>query len=102
MNTEIQNWLMKAKEGIEQNTKKQWPETPLNHNTIRWSEGRRYIKVIITDMNGERGSAYCFVDLDGNIYMPAGFNKPANGIRGTIKTIDPSKLSSSTGWLYCR
>ena len=46
--------------------------------------GKKYIRVFSTSDR----SAYCFLDQEGNIYMPDGWKRPAKHIRGSI--FDPN------------
>ena len=46
-----------------------------------FSEGKKYFKVW---KHSNQQCIYCFVDQEGNIYMPAGCKAPAKGVRGTI------------------
>ena len=48
--------------------------------------GRKYTR-IVKSISGSR-SVYCFLDADGNIYLPAGWKGPAKHIRGTIYAAD--------------
>ena len=57
--------------------------------------GQKYIK-IITKAPGT-GSAFAFIDNNGNIYKPAGFKVPAKGIRGNVYD---EKLPLTAGYLY--
>lgn len=48
---------------------------------------KRYIKIWEAYKNNQNGkSVFCFIDYDGNIYKPAGWNAPAKGIRATIES----------------
>lgn len=99
MKPQIEAWLTAAKKGIECNTARPEP-CAFMQKTLRWTQGPKYFKVIVDSVNGGSGAAYCFIDLDGNIFKPASFKSPAKGIRGNIATVDPSKLDASGGWLY--
>lgn len=44
--------------------------------------GKKYHKITIIDNSSK--SVHCFVDMQGNIYKPAGFAAPAKGIRGRL------------------
>tara|TARA_R110000803_G_scaffold181446_1_gene243841 strand:+ start:63 stop:335 length:273 start_codon:yes stop_codon:yes gene_type:complete len=65
--------------------------------TFEAVEGRKYTKII-----GSDGAVHCFIDDDSNIYKPAGWAKPAKGIRANLKTLDLTKVDSHGGWLYAR
>lgn len=100
---DIEGWLQKAKAGVENNSQKEWPNTPANHTTLTWIKGPKYTKVISEYLNGSSRSAYMFIDNStGDIYKASSWKAPAKGIRGNINTVDLSKLSSSTMWLYKR
>jgi hypothetical protein len=60
--------------------------------------GVKYTRVIHT-CGGQR-SVFCFIDGDGNIYKPASWKAPAKGIRGTLATVDMSKVDGHGSWLY--
>lgn len=98
----IEVWIKAAKLAIEVNSAKKWPTCELNHSTIRVERGRKYIRLVTTNLKGENGSVFCFIDQEGNIYKPAGYKAPAKGIRGNVMDVDPSKLDGATGWLYRR
>lgn len=53
-----------------------------------YSKGGKYIKVF-SQYNGKDKSVFAFVDADGNIYKPAGWNAPAKGIRARIDENPP-------------
>lgn len=50
--------------------------------------GKKYIRIVCKHPIHEGGSAYCFLDADGNIYKPDGWKSPARHIRGSI--FDPN------------
>jgi hypothetical protein len=102
MNKPIEQWLNRAKAGVEVNSKALWPNCSANHETLAWTEGKKYIRVVVRYLEDKigSGSSYCFIDQEGNIYKSAGFSTPAKGIRGTIDSVDPNKLDGSTDWLY--
>lgn len=49
-----------------------------------FTKGSKYYKVITK--SGFSASVYCFVDNDGNIYLPSSWSKPAKHIRGNINS----------------
>ena len=100
----IQNWISEAINAVEENTKKSSPECPANHKTLLVSQGRKYTKLIIANAyNPEQSqSAYAFLDKEGNIYKAANWKAPAKGSRGSVSSVDPTLLDSSTHWLYKR
>lgn len=51
-----------------------------------FTKGSKYYK-IITEC-GTSKSVYCFVDNEGNIYLPASWDRPAKHIRGNINQPD--------------
>ena len=53
-----------------------------------YSKGGKYIKVF-SQYNGKDKSVFAFVDADGNIYKPAGWNAPAKGVRARIDDNPP-------------
>lgn len=62
--------------------------------------GVKYTR-IVRGGSGQR-SVYCFVDGEGNIYKAAGWKAPAKGVRGTLATVDMSKVDPYGSWLYIR
>lgn len=52
------------------------------YGTLSVTTGRVYHK-IVQDSGGQR-SVYGFVDMDGDIFKPAGWAKPAKNVRGNI------------------
>lgn len=52
--------------------------------------GKKYIRLVHTEIARETGeqlphrSAYCFLDLEGNIFKSSSWKIPAKGIRGTV------------------
>lgn len=65
--------------------------------TFEATKGRKYTKIV-----GSDGGVHCFIDDDGNIYKPAGWAKPAKGIRANLETLDLNKVDHHGGWLYAR
>ena len=57
--------------------------------TYTYKEGGKYIKVIYTYGGHDLGSVFAFVDADGNIYKPAGWQAPAKGVRARIDDNPP-------------
>lgn len=63
------------------------PSYPDNCRTILVAEkgGRKYVRIIRTNEEGTRRSAYCFIRKeDGAILKPASWKGPAKGVRGSI------------------
>lgn len=49
------------------------------------THGAKYIRILEKrSANDEGGSAYAFLDAEGNIYKPASWKAPAKHIRGSI------------------
>jgi len=44
--------------------------------------GKKFIRIVQYDPSS--GSAFCFLDADGNVLKPDGWKRPAKGIRGNI------------------
>lgn len=95
---DIIEWLEKAKASIEKQTA---GGVEGNKTTIGWKKGPKYFQVWTErpSVSSSR-SAYCFIDMEGNIYKSAGWGKVAKGIRGHITKSDPNKADPYTGWLY--
>ena len=101
MEAQIELWIEEADRSVLEKSKAQYPTCELYHMRLTFRKGRKYYKVIITNNNGEgSGSAYCFIDKEGNIYKAATWAAPAKGIRGNITDITPNEVDFSTGWLY--
>ena len=58
------------------------------------THGRKFTRVT------KYGSAYCFLDADGNIYKPASWNTPAKGVRSTLASVDMTEVDEYGCWLY--
>ena len=56
--------------------------------------GARYTRII------RSGSAYCFIDAEGNIYKAASWKSPVKGVRSTLATVDINKCDPYGSWLY--
>ena len=70
-------------------------------------EGRKYTKVIQVENDGShvRRVIHSFVDKDGNVYKPAGWNAPAKGVRynlATDMTAIQDKADPFGSYLYVR
>ena len=72
-----------------ENSLKEWTERmgytfdqSLDRNKFSWERGRKYYKVI------NNGGVHSFVDVEGNIYKPASWDRPASGIRATLDNPD--------------
>ena len=98
----IKNWITEAINAVEENSKKAYPDCEANHRTLLVSQGRKYTKLIIANANNpeDSQSVYAFLDNEGNIYKAASWKAPARGPRGHVSTVDPTRLDSSTHWLY--
>ena len=44
--------------------------------------GKKYIRIV--QFSPRSGSAFCFLDADGNVLKPDGWKRPAKGTRGNI------------------
>ena len=78
-----------------------------NYPELKWvhkaTKGKKYIKIIAERaIGGAGGAVHCFIDDEGNIYKPAGWAKPAKGVRANLETLDINKVDSCGGWLYAR
>ena len=69
-----------------------YPTCELNWETISFTVGKKYARLITTHA-GETRSAFGFIDLtNGNILKCAGWATPAKGARGNIRRGDVSNL----------
>lgn len=99
---DIEEWIKKASESVKKNSIKEFgSEDSTFIETLDFKKGPKFYNVWKQNVSGTGSrSAYCFIDMEGNIYKAAGWGTPAKGIRGNIATVDPTKLTSSTAWLY--
>jgi hypothetical protein len=82
-------------------------------NTVYFGlmQGKKYARITCGTATGT-GSAYAFVDAEGNIYKAASYKAPAKGVRATVNGVllnevpwfnSPRGFDSaaySTSWLY--
>lgn len=88
----IAAWLAAAKKAIESD-----PYVV----EFGWDVGSKFIRGWVI-VRGQSKSAYCFIDQAGNLLKAEGWKRPNPCPRGHVGTVDPAKLSHSTGWLYVR
>lgn len=88
----IAAWLAAAKKAIESNPHVQ---------EFGWDVGTKFVRTWVRVKGGTR-SVYCFVDQAGNLLKAEGWKRPNPSPRGHVGTVDPAKLTTSTGWLYVR
>jgi len=72
------------------------------------TQGKKYTKIIMSYNGGQR-SVHAFVDADGNVYKPAGWQRPAVHVRfrladdasfARLLAAASGKQSFSGGYLY--
>lgn len=63
-------------------------ENKESESTFEFSQAKKYFKIWVTLCNGQK-CIFAFIDENGDIYKPAGVNKPANGIRGNLDEFRP-------------
>lgn len=102
--SDIDAWLEIAKVATEKDHKATWGKSAAEYN-LGWKKGRKFYHVWHGKEGTKEGdrdsrSSYCWIDIEGNIYKSATWKMPASGIRGTIYTVDPTKVPSDTAWLY--
>lgn len=104
MKADIERWLKELRTHIEKITLEKDPAKAFMQRTIGWTKGPKFYRVYIEskDGGGNDRSAYCFIDMEGNIYKADSWKRPAKGIRGNVKTTDPRKADQYTSWLYRR
>ena len=105
MHESIEGWLKRAKQAVEENTKRKWPRVPNNWKTLDWHVGPKFVKVTTKSPNKDcRGeSAYMFIDrINGDVYKPASWSARAKGVRANIDKLDPTQLNGSGAFLYRR
>lgn len=81
---ELENKLKNYCRLLEEDMIRQYPTYIYNHHKYKYNVMQKYIKIIRCDYLGNEESVWCFVDSEGNLYKPAGWSKPAQGIRGHI------------------
>jgi hypothetical protein len=65
--------------------------------------GPRYIRVVVSDVNGPARSVYCFIDTkDGSILKAASWKTPAKHARGSLFAADPMQAVTQYGGKYLR
>lgn len=89
---DIEKWIAKASESVKRSTK--------GEKSLDFTKGGKYYRVFTFEGEGRPRYAYCFIDMEGNIYKADGWKRPAKGIRGHIDEVDPTKLDQHTSWLY--
>jgi hypothetical protein len=101
---EIKKWIAEADKHIQKITKQSDPDKAFMQQHLGFTKGPKLYRVYIESMDkaAKDRSAYCFIDLEGNIYKAASWSKPAKGIRGTVQTVDPNSIDQYTSWLYRR
>lgn len=100
---DIEKWIKSATKHIEKITKES-PPREFMQRTLGFTKGKKYYRVYIerADEKGADRSAYCFIDMEGNIYKADSWKRPAKGIRGTVHDVDPDSIDQYTSWLYRR
>lgn len=81
---ELENKLKNYCRLLEEDMIRQYPTCIYNHYKYKYKIMNKFIKIIRCSYKGEEESVWCFVDSEGNLYKPAGWSKPAQGIRGHI------------------
>lgn len=72
--------------------------------TLAAEPGKRYVRIVRRNHNGENRSAHCFVDMtNGDILKAASWKTPAKHARGNIFSVDHASTSvSAYGAHYLR
>lgn len=100
---DIEKWIKNAAKHIEKITTEKDPEKAFMKRTLGFTKGPKLYRVFIHNPDDKyTQSAYCFIDMEGNIYKADGWKRPAKGIRGTIYNVDPNSIDQYTTWLYRR
>lgn len=97
MQKQIENAVDQICEAMQQRFQAQYPT--LEPLVFKKEQGRKYLKLIV------KGSVHAFIDADGNMYKPAGWQAPAKGIRFNVINDLPKLLQIATsngGYLYVR
>jgi hypothetical protein len=101
-NPNIEGWIKKAAAHIEKITKEKDPAKAFMQRTLTFTKGAKFYRVVIGNMDGSQQSAYCFIDMEGNIYKADSWKRPAKGPRGHVDSTDPNSIDPYTSWLYRR
>jgi DNA-binding CsgD family transcriptional regulator len=92
-------WCDRAKQAVESSSRAEYPDCEANHRSLEFMEGPKRIRVVMT--GSACRSAYCFIDKsNGDILKASSWSQPAKGARGNVTSVDPSRMTSSTHWLY--
>jgi len=82
----VNGFVAKNQEVFDAHAQEQLPRLWADGNTtkLEWAMAKKYIKVW-TCRQGRRESIHAFIDATtGDVYMPAGLNKPAKHSRGNV------------------
>ena len=94
----IVKWLEAGNKSVGKTPEKE-KEDLADPYILWWKKGGKYYKVQGGKKSaGGTSTAFCFIDFYGNIYMPAGRDAPALGVRATIYSFDPDKLDWNQSW----
>ncbi len=103
----LESFLMRAQTMIDEYYAKHYKN--LKAPKLVKDPGRRYVRIWRRELdndgnirNDNRGSAYCFIDKNGDILKPDGWKKPAKHARGNIFDADPLEAVNPHGANYLR
>ena len=94
----LENYLNKLQEYSDKDCQENYPQNWANGFSYKYEVTRTPKWYKVTHTIGEQTSVFAFIDpATGDIYKPAGWAKPAKGIRGNIFN---EKLPLTSGSLY--
>lgn len=77
----LHSWIMSVQNLIDEQYQTSYAK--LTIPKLKYSEGKRYVKIIKHDKNNE--SVFAFIDLkNGDVLKPASWNAPAKHARGNL------------------
>ena len=97
----VETWCYQLIEALQFDYDSQYPNNDNYHFSL--TTGRKYHKII-----EKNGGVHCFVNKKtGEVYKPAGYNKPAKHVRYDMRIINErnvmlSKADWAGGYLYLR
>ena len=113
LDQKIEKWVWQLCRTLEENYQQSYPNSSSN-KTFKMEFGRKYIKVIQSDVdaNGKEwsGGVHAFIDKkNGEVYKPASWKSPAKIVRYDLRLIsdrqklhNPNYTDWAGGYLYLR
>jgi hypothetical protein len=89
----LKTFLEEAQNKIDENYRDSFPMLSVPKLVVE--QGRRYSKIVKVEENNGSRSVFAFIDKDGDVMKPAGWNAPAKAHKGKRGNI----LSEDKDWL---